>query len=40
MDNEFLVRYLNPADYNLRIITKADKYFAKRLDFKGMNFPV
>ena len=25
-----LVRYLNPADHNLKIIAKADKDFAKR----------
>ena len=36
----YLARYLNPADHNPRIITKADKDFAKRLDFKGMKFPV
>ena len=35
-----LVRYLNPADHNLRRITKADKDFAKRLDFKDKKFPV
>ena len=38
-DNEWfkwcLVRYLNPAR-----ITKADKDFAKRLDFKNIKFPV
>ena len=38
-DNEcfkwFLFRYLNhPADHNPKTITKADKCFAKRLDFK------
>ena len=38
-DNEcfkwFLFRYLNqPADHNPKTITKADKFFAKRLDFK------
>ena len=37
-DNEFfkwcLVRYLNPADHHPAKITKADKNFAKRLDFK------
>ena len=36
----YLARYLNPADHNPRIITKADKDFAKRLDFKEMKFPV
>ena len=43
-DNEWfkwcLVRYLNPVDYNQRRITKADKDFAKRLDFKNIKFPV
>ena len=34
-----LVRHLNPADHNPRRITKADKDFAKRLDFKDMKFP-
>ena len=32
--NGCLVRYLNPADDNPRRITKADKNFAKRLNFK------
>ena len=35
-----MVRYLNPADHNQRRVTKADKDFAKRLDFKGIKFPV
>ena len=35
-----IVRYLNPADHNLRRITKADKDFAKKLDFKDIKFPV
>ena len=35
-----LVIYLNPADHNSRIITKADKDFTKRLDFKDIKFPV
>ena len=35
-----LVRYLNPADHNPRRITKADKDFAKRLDFKDIKFPL
>ena len=35
-----LVRYLNPADRNPAKITKADKDFAKRLDFKDIKFPV
>ena len=43
-DNEYfkfcLVRYLNPADHNSRRITKANKDFAKKLDFKDIMFPV
>ena len=35
-----LVWYLNPADDNRRSITKADKNFAKRPDFKDIKFPV
>ena len=35
-----LVRYLNPADHHPARITKADKDFAKRLDFKDIKFPV
>ena len=35
-----LVRYLNPADHNPRIITKTDKDFAKILDFKDIKFLV
>ena len=35
-----LVWYLNPADDNRRYITKADKNFAKRPDFKDIKFPV
>ena len=35
-----MVRYLNPADHNPRIITKTDKNFAKRLDFKEIKFLV
>ena len=35
-----LVRYLNPVDRNLARITKADKEFTKKLDFKGIKFPV
>ena len=31
---------LNPADHNPRWITKADKRFAKRLDFKDIKLPV
>ena len=43
-DNEYfkwcLVRYLKPPDHNPRRVTKADKDFAKRLDFKDIKFPV
>ena len=35
-----IVRYLNPTDNNPRRITKVDKYFAKKLDFKDIKFPV
>ena len=35
-----LVRYLNPADLNSVRTTKADKDFAKKLDFKDIKFPV
>ena len=35
-----LVKYLNPADHNPRRITKTDKDFAKRLDFKDIKFLV
>ena len=35
-----MVRYLNPEDHNRGRITKADKYFAKRLDFKDTKIPV
>ena len=35
-----IVRYLNPADCNPARITKADKEFAKFLDFKNIKFPV
>ena len=35
-----LVRYLHPADRNQASITKADKDFWKRLDFKHKKFPV
>ena len=34
-----LVRNLNPADSRLASITKADKDFEKRHDFKDINFP-
>ena len=35
-----LIRCLHPADQNPARITKADKDFAKRLDFKDIKFPV
>ena len=35
-----LVRFLNPADHNPKRIIKTDTDFAKKLDFKGINFPV
>ena len=31
---------LNPIDQNRRRITKAAKDFAKKIDFKGIKFPV
>ena len=34
-----LVRYLNPEDHYPARITKADKDFARRLDFKDIKFP-
>ena len=35
-----LVRYLIPVDCNPARITKADKDFVKKLDFKGIKFPI
>ena len=35
-----LVQYLNPADHHPTRITKAEKNFAKKLDFKGIKLPV
>ena len=35
-----IVRYLNRADHDLRGITKADKDFSEKLDFKDIKFPV
>ena len=35
-----IVRYLNPADRNPARITKVDKEFAKKLDFKEIKVPV
>ena len=34
-----IVRYSNPADCKPARITKADKDFAKKLDFKDIKFP-
>ena len=43
-DNEWfkwsLVKYLNPTDHHPARITKSDKDFAKKLDFKGIKFPL
>ena len=36
----YLVRYLNPADHNPAIITKADKDFDKSIYFECIKFPV
>ena len=35
-----LVRYFNSEDHNPRRITKVDKNFAKKLDFKDIKLPV
>ena len=35
-----LLRYLNPVNHHPARITKADKDFANRLDFKDIKFPV
>ena len=35
-----LVIFLHPVDHNRKRITKADKDFAKKLDFKDIKFPV
>ena len=35
-----MVRYLNPPNNHAARITKADKDFANRLDFKDIKFPV
>ena len=35
-----IVRYLNPADRHPARIKKADKEFAKKLNFKDIKFPV
>ena len=39
-DNECLVKYLNPANHHPARTTKADKDFAKTLDFEDIKFPV
>ena len=43
-DNEWfkwsLVRYLSPTDHHPARITKADKDFAKKLDFKKHKIPI
>ena len=35
-----LVRYLRPADHNLRRITKAEKLFGDEVDFEDIKFIV
>ena len=35
-----IIRYLNRADCNPARITKADKEFTKKIDFKNIKFPV
>ena len=35
-----LVRYLNPANHHQARVTKVDKDFARKLDFKYKKFPV
>ena len=35
-----IVRYLNPANHHPERITKSNRDFAKKLDFKGIKFPV
>ena len=34
------IQILNPEDHNPARITKAEKDFAKKLDFKDIKFPV
>ena len=36
----YLVGYLNPADHHIARITKVEKDFSKRIDFKEIKFPV
>ena len=33
------IRYLNPANHHPERITKADKDFNKKIDFKDVKFP-
>ena len=35
-----IVRYLNPTNYHSASITKTDRDFAKRFDFKNIKFSV
>ena len=35
-----IVRYLNPANHHPARTTKADRDFAKKIDFKDIKFPV
>ena len=35
-----IVRYLNPASHQLARITKVDRDFAKKIDFKDLKFPI
>ena len=35
-----LVRYLNPASHHLARITKVDRDFTEKLDFKDLKFPI
>ena len=37
---ESKMRYLNPVDHNQRRITKPNKEFAQKIDFKNIKFPV
>ena len=34
-----LVKYLNPIDHNPKRITKVDKLYGDKLDFKDIKFP-
>ena len=35
-----LIKYLHPPDHNSIRITKANKHFSNKLDFKDINFQV